>query len=79
MKTIIARSGRRIGGELYPHGAEIPPGSLSDGAIDSMIDNGELIEYDSADRRSLYRLFTPFSNCAEQELLTQEELNDLAL
>jgi hypothetical protein len=83
VKTIIARSGRRIGGALYPHGSEIPPSLLSDDELASMLDNGELIEYDSSERRSLYRLFAPlfapFSGCTEQESLTQEELDQLAL
>ena len=79
MTTLVARSHRTIDGKQYPHGSEIPPGMLPDEAVDWMLDNCELEEYDSSERRSLYRLFAHFSACKETESLTQEELNKLAL
>jgi hypothetical protein len=67
MTTIVARSHRTIEGKLYHHGDEIPPGLLSDEAINRMLVNREVDEYNSADRRSLYRLFHRFSDCKETE------------
>jgi hypothetical protein len=79
MTTLVARKQRTIEGKSYAHGAEIPPGLLSDDAVASMLDAQQLTEYDSSERRSLYRLFPSFSDCKEQEELTQEELNELCL
>ena len=79
MTTRVTRGTRTIDGKRFEHGAEIPPGSLTAEAVDSMLDNRELTEYDAAERRSLYRLFAPFSGCKETESLTREELDELAL
>ena len=79
MTTIVnsTRHGQRD--KRFGHGDEIPPNLLSPEELAARLDNGEAIEYDSRDRRSLYRLFAPFSGCTEQESLTREELNELAL
>lgn len=79
MTTLVARGTRTINGKQYHHGSEIPPGVLSDETVNRMLDNRELEEYDARSRRSLYRVFHRFSDCKEQESLTREELNELAL
>jgi hypothetical protein len=75
--TLVVLSHRQIGERRFLHGDELPPDLLPREAIDLHLDRRELAEYDSADRRSLYRLFAPFSACTEAESLTQDELKAL--
>ena len=75
--TLVAFRHLEIGGHVFAHGAEIIPGLLTKEAADKLIDADQLREYDSRDRRSLYRIFSPFSGCAERELLDKAELTEL--
>jgi len=79
MKTIVAVGHRQFGDRQFHHGEEIPPGLLPQEVTDWHIDRKELQELDSAERRSLYRLFHAFSDCGETEPLTPEELTAYAL
>jgi hypothetical protein len=75
--TLVVIRHAEIGGCHFHHGDELPVGLLSPEAIDLHLDRKQLVEYDSADRRSLYRLLHYFSGCTEQEQLTKEEKEDL--
>jgi hypothetical protein len=79
MKTIAFKGHHEINGHLYHHGEELPPGVLSQEVVNQWIDKGRLIEYDSAERRSLYQLFSTFSGAKEQEQLTRQELTAYTL
>ena len=79
MKTIVAVGHKQFGEQQFTHGSEIPPDLLPAEVVDYHVDRKELIEYDSSERRSLYRLFHVFSDCDETEPLTPEELNAYAL
>jgi hypothetical protein len=67
-----------IGGHVFAHGTEIMPGLAPKDAIERLIDQGSVREYDSRNRRSLYRIFSKFSGCEEHEPL-DEELTPYAL
>jgi len=69
----------QIGSRSFAHASELPPDALSREQIDKLIDEGRLTQYDSDQRRSLYRLFAPFSGAEEREVLTREELTALTL
>ena len=75
--TLIFVRHSEIGGRVFMHGSELPPDLLSQEQVNKLIDQGILAE--CPERRSLYRLFAPFSGCKEQESLTKTELSELAL
>jgi hypothetical protein len=79
MITLIALRHLEIDGHVVAHGCEVQPGRLAQATIDRLIDQGSVREYDSKDRRSLFRLFSKFSDCDEQEHLTEDELDSLGL
>jgi hypothetical protein len=66
-----------IGGRAFAHGSELPPDLLSQHEVAKLLDHAVLREY--PERRSLYRLFAPFSGSKEQEQLDKQELTELAL
>jgi len=66
-----------FGDRAFAHGSELPADFLPPQAIDRLLDSGRLREY--SERRSLYRIFHLFSDCAETESLTPEELNAYTL
>jgi len=66
-----------LGDRRFHHGEELPPGFLSDHAIDKLIDAGRLREY--PERRSIFRLLHVFSACKEKEQLDENEIAQLAL
>jgi hypothetical protein len=70
--TLIAIRHLEIEGHVFAHGTEIMLGLLAKDAIDRLIDQGSVREYDSKDRRSLYRLLAPFSGAKEREPLDAE-------
>jgi hypothetical protein len=77
--TLVAIRTLNLGDHVFHHGDEIIPGLLDNETIDKLIDQKRIREYHSADRRSLFRLFSPFSGCDQREQLTHEELDTLAL
>lgn len=79
MKTLVVVRHLQVGERQFKHGDELPPGLLPSEATDLHLDRKELVEYDSADRRSLHRLFAPFFGCNEHEQLTKEEHQELCL
>jgi len=66
-----------IDGRSFCHGSELPPDLLTRGEVDKLLDEGRLAEY--PERRSLYRLLSPFSGAKEKEQLTNDELDTCAL
>ena len=77
--TLVFIRTHTIGGRQYSHGSELPPDVLSAEQIAQWLDNDQLREYDSAKRRSIYRLFPRFSGAAEQEKLTPQEKETLCI
>jgi hypothetical protein len=77
--TLIFIRHATIDGRQYHHGDELPPDVLTAEQIAQGLDNKVLVEYDSAERRSLYRLLPRFSGAKERELLTKEELTAYTL
>jgi hypothetical protein len=77
--TLVAIRTLNLGDHVFHHGAEIIPGLLSQDTVNKLVDRGRLREYDPSERRSLYRLFAPFSGCEETERPTKEELTAYAL
>jgi hypothetical protein len=75
--TLIFVRSYNLGDRLFRTGDELPPNVLEQSDIDKLIDQRRLAE--RKDRRSLFRLFSKFSGCAQREQLTQEELDTLAL
>jgi hypothetical protein len=69
----------QIDGHQFFHGDELPPGLLPPETINQWLDNKWLAEHDASERRGLYRLFSPFSGCKEQEQFAKEELRQFAL
>lgn len=69
---IFVRHGQ-VGSQHFQHGEELPPGLIPCEVVDKWLDQRWLKEYDSSERRSLYRLLHRFSGCSEQEQLTQKE------
>jgi len=70
LQMYCRKSGARLRRKFEkPHFAATPLG----------IDQGRVREYDSRDRRSLYRLFSRFSGCEETELLSDVERTAYAL
>ena len=79
MTTLIAIRHLEIQGHVFAHGVEIMPGLLTHETTNKLLDDGWLKEYDSAERRSVYRLFAPFSGCKERQELTASELTSYTL
>ena len=79
MRTLIVIRHLQVGDRVFVHGAELPPDLLPREVIDVHLDHKLLIEYDSSERRSLYRLLHHFSGCSETERLSNEELTACAL
>jgi hypothetical protein len=75
--TLVSIRFNEIGGIAYRHGAEIPPGALSQDEINKLVDAGKLIAY--PERRSLHRIFSAFSGCAEKQHLDKDEASMLLL
>jgi hypothetical protein len=75
--TLVAIRHVEIEGHVFHHGSEIMPDLLSKESADKLIDQGMLREY--RERRSLYRIFAPFSGAKEKEQLDDDEVNKLAL
>ena len=78
MITLVAIRQLEIDGHVIAHGCEVPPDFPKE-TIDKLIDQKRIREYDSKDRRSLFRLFAPFSDCEEREQLSETELTELCL
>ena len=72
MKTIVANGPQTLSGRRFAHGEEIPATELSDELLDYWLDHKLAIEIESDDRRSLHRLFSPFSGTDETETLDRE-------
>lgn len=75
--TLVFIRHYEINGRLYRHSEELPPGALPQETVDRLLDQGVLAE--CPERRSLYRLFGPFSGCKERESFTKQELTDFTL
>jgi hypothetical protein len=72
--TLVFIQHHEIDGRIFTHASELEPGLLSPEQVNKLIDRGVLKEYDSSERRSLYRLLHHFSSCSETERLSTEEL-----
>ena len=68
--TLVTIGTRQIGDHQLNHGDEVPPGSLPPEVTDRMIDQKQLAEHPA--RRSLYKIFAPFSGATEREPLDAE-------
>ena len=77
--TLVFIRHHEIGARVFPHGSELEPDLLTQDDINKLIDKGVLKEYDSSERRSLFRLFPTFSDCKETESLTDDELKAYTL
>jgi len=77
--TLVAMHHLEIEGRVFHHGSEIMPGLIPIATLAKLIDQGGVREYDSRDRRSLYRLFSRFSGCEETEVLSDVERTAYAL
>ena len=75
--TLVFIRHTEINGRVYFHGDELLPDSLEQVVIDKLLDQKSLAEY--RERRSLYRLFSVFSGCAQRELLDEQERDAYAL
>jgi hypothetical protein len=79
MTTLVAIRHFEIQGHVFAHGVEVMPGLLTHETANKLLDDGWLKEYNSAERRSLYRLFALFSGCKDKEQLSKEELTAYTL
>jgi hypothetical protein len=79
MKTLVLLRHLQIDDRQLYHGEELPPDLLPPEAIDLHFDKKEIAEYDSAERRSLYRFFHHFTGASEKERLSAEEYAAYAL
>jgi hypothetical protein len=70
--TLVANGHRQFQDRHFVHGDEIEPGLLGQAVANWWQDHGWAREYGADQRRSLYRLFAPFSGCKEKEPLTRE-------
>ena len=70
--TLVAIHHHEIGNRTVRHGEEIEPGLLTGELRDWWLDHRWCTEV--PERRSLYRLFAPFSGCDEREALSNNEL-----
>ena len=77
--TLIFIRAHTIGTRQFRHAEELPPNVLTAEQIDQWLDSGQLREYEPTKRRSLYRLFAPFSGASEREQLTQQEREALCI
>jgi hypothetical protein len=68
--TLVFIRHSEINGRLFSHDSELPDDVLTQEQIDRMLDQKLLAEYPQ--RRSLYRLFAPFSGAKEREPLDAE-------
>jgi hypothetical protein len=68
--TLVFIGSRQVDDHQFHHGDEVPPDLLPQETIDQMLDQKVLAEIPQ--RRSLYRLFAPFSGCQEREPLDAE-------
>jgi len=75
--TLIFLHHTDLGDRKFRFGEELPPGVLPATVVDQWLDSGRLKEY--PERRSLYRVFAPFSGCKEREQLTEDELTSYSL
>jgi hypothetical protein len=73
MTLVFIRHGQ-VGSTQFQHGEELPPGLLPREIIGHWLDEHWLVELDSTQRRSLYRIFAPFSGCKECEQLSAKEV-----
>jgi hypothetical protein len=76
--TLVLIGHREINGVQFHHGDELPPNLLPQETVDRWLDVKWLVELDSAERRSLYRIFHRFSG-VKKEPLDAEELNQFEL
>ncbi|PYK64985.1 MAG: hypothetical protein DME50_10640 [Verrucomicrobia bacterium] len=67
MKTLSCNGHRELAGVRYHHGDELPPNILNEELADYWLDHRLAIEHDDTERRSLYRLFAPFSGTLQTE------------
>jgi len=79
MTTLVFVRHAQIGNRQFAHGEELPPGLLPPEIIGHWIDQRWLAEYDSAERRSLYRLLPRFSGAKDREPFAQNEVALFAL
>jgi hypothetical protein len=75
--TLVLINHHEIAGRQFHHGDELPPGFLSQDAVNKLLDLGWLREM--PDRRSLFRLFHRFSGCSEKQSLEKSEAESYAL
>jgi len=75
MKTLIARGHREFAGQAYHHGSEIPSDAMPPEVVAKWIDWRWCDEMDSADRRSLHRLFPQFSGAVKETEPLDAELS----
>jgi hypothetical protein len=72
MKTHVCNGHQLLGEKQFRHGDELPPALLDGALLDYWLDRKWAIELDASERRSLYRLFAPFSGATESEPLDDE-------
>jgi hypothetical protein len=75
--TLVVLGARDIDGVRYEHGDEVPEGLLPQEQLDQWLDRRWLAEI--RERRSLYRLFAPFSGSQERETFDEHELSAYGL
>jgi hypothetical protein len=69
--TLVFIRHGQIGSRVFQHGDELPPDIISQETIAKWLDQKWI--YEDSERRSLYRIFAPFSGSKESEELTGEE------
>ena len=75
--TLVSIHHHELNGVQLIHGDEIVPGLLTGELLDWWIDKRWCREM--PERRSLHRLFHPFSGCEERQELTERELTSYTL
>ena len=75
--TLVSIHHHELNGRQFLHGDEIVPGLLTGELLDWWIDKRWCREM--PERRSLHRLFHPFSGCEERQELTERELTSYTL
>ena len=66
--TLVFIKAHYIDGRIVHYfGDEMPPRLFAQEAINRSLDDGVLAEYDESSLPSLYRRFSAFSGCKEQE------------
>ena len=72
--TLVFIRAHYVNGKLaHRFGDEVPPGLFPQKTVDEALDQKWLAELDSTQRRSLYKIFAPFSGCKECEHLSTKE------